>query len=114
MAGPASISEIDVSGVPTAFDESVVLLDVREHDEWGRGHAVGARHIPMGEVPARIAEIDPGATLFVVCHLGGRSLRVAHYLAQNGYEPINVTGGMQAWADAGRPVVTDDGGPGAV
>jgi rhodanese-related sulfurtransferase len=105
---------VDVSGVPTAFDGSVVLLDVREHDEWGRGHAAGAQHIPMGEVPARMAEIDPGATLYVVCHLGGRSLRVARYLAQNGYEPINVTGGMQAWADAGRAVVTDDGGPGAV
>jgi rhodanese-related sulfurtransferase len=114
MTGPASIREVDVSAVPNEFDESVVLLDVREHDEWDRGHAAGARHIPMGEVPARLAEIDPGATLFVVCHLGGRSMRVARYLAQNGYEPINVSGGMQAWSDAGRPVVTDGGGPGAV
>ena len=114
MTGPASIREADVSDVPTVFDESVLLLDVREHDEWDRGHAAGARHIPMGEVPARLAEIDPGATLFVVCHLGGRSLRVARYLAQNGYEPINVSGGMQAWSDAGRPVVTDDGSPGTV
>lgn len=103
-----------MSGVPTAFDESVVLLDVRENDEWERGHAAGAQHIPMGEVPARISEIDRDATLFVVCHLGGRSMRVARYLAQNGYEPINVGGGMQAWADAGRPVVTDAGGRGAV
>ena len=114
MAGPASIQEIDVSGVPAAFDGSVVLLDVRENDEWDRGHAAGAHHIPMGEVPARMAEIDPGATLYVVCHLGGRSMRVAQYLAQNGYQPINVSGGMQAWADAGRPVVTDGGGQGAV
>ena len=68
----------------------------------------------MGEVPARLAEIDPGAKLFVVCHLGGRSMRVAKYLAVNGYAPINVNGGMQAWADAGRPVVTDGGGVGAV
>jgi len=114
MAGPASIREVDVSGVPTAFDESVVLLDVRENDEWDRGHAAGAQHIPMGEVPARMAEIDPEATLFVVCHLGGRSMRVARYLAQNGYQPINVSGGMQAWSDAGRPVFTDSGGPGTV
>ncbi|WNG92718.1 rhodanese-like domain-containing protein [Mycobacterium sp. ITM-2016-00318] len=114
MAGPASIREVDVSGVPTAFDESVVLLDVRENDEWDRGHAAGAQHIPMGEVPARMAEIDQEATLFVVCHLGGRSMRVARYLAQNGYQPINVSGGMQAWSDAGRPVVTDGGGPGTV
>ena len=68
----------------------------------------------MSEVPARIGEIDPGAKLFVVCQLGGRSLRVARYLAQNGYAPINVNGGMQAWADAGRSVVTDGGGAGTV
>lgn len=109
-----SVQQVEVAEVPTTFDESVVLLDVREHDEWQRGHAAGARHIPMGEVPARIGEIDPGAKLFVVCHLGGRSLRVAHYLAQHGYTPVNVSGGMQAWADAGRPVITPDGGVGTV
>jgi rhodanese-related sulfurtransferase len=108
------VQQVDVSDVPTTFDESVVLLDVREDDEWQRGHAAGARHIPMGEVPARIAEIDADAKLFVVCHLGGRSMRVAQYLAQNGYAPVNVNGGMQAWADAGRPLVTDAGGVGTV
>lgn len=108
------VQQVQVSDVPLAFGGSVVLLDVREDDEWQRGHAAGAQHIPMNEVPARIGEIDPGATLFVVCHLGGRSQRVASYLAQNGYAPINVSGGMQAWADAGRPVVTDSGGVGTV
>ena len=114
MGSPASIREVGVADVPTAFDESVVLLDVREDDEWQRGHAAGALHIPMREVPARIGEIDADATLFVVCHLGGRSLRVAQYLAQNGYTPVNVSGGMQAWADSGRPVVTDGGGVGTI
>ena len=109
-----AIGQVEVSDVPRTFDPSIVLLDVRENDEWQRGHAAGAQHIPMGEVPARLAEIDPDAKLFVVCHLGGRSLRVAKYLARNGYAPINVNGGMQAWADAGRPVVTDGGGVGAV
>jgi rhodanese-related sulfurtransferase len=86
---------------------SVQQVDVSDH-------AAGAQHIPMGEVPARMAEIDPGATLYVVCHLGGRSMRVAQYLAQNGYEPRNVSGGMQAWVEAGRSVVTDTGGTGIV
>jgi rhodanese-related sulfurtransferase len=104
----------DVADVPVTFDESTVLLDVREDDEWQRGHAAGALHIPMGDVPARIGEIDANATLYVVCHAGGRSLRVAQYLARNGYEPINVDGGMLSWAGAGRPVVTDDGGVGSV
>jgi rhodanese-related sulfurtransferase len=50
----------------------------------------------------------------VVCAGGGRSLRVAQYLARNGFEPTNVQGGMLAWAGAGRPVVTDDGAAGTV
>jgi rhodanese-related sulfurtransferase len=108
------VAQVDIADVPTTFDSSVVLLDVREDDEWARGHAPGARHIPMGEVPARLAELDADARLFVICHVGGRSQRVAQYLAQHGYKPANVSGGMLAWAGAGRAVVTDDGGIGAV
>lgn len=78
------------------------------------GHAPGAQHIPMGQVPSRIREIDADATLFVVCQAGGRSRRVAQYLARNGYTPVNVSGGMLAWAGAGRPVVTDDGTTGVI
>jgi rhodanese-related sulfurtransferase len=110
----SEVSEADVTDVPVTFDESVVLLDVREDDEWQRGHAPGAQHIPMGDVPARISEVDTDAKLFVVCAAGGRSMRVAQYLARNGYEPINVSGGMLSWASAGRPVVTDDGAAGTV
>jgi rhodanese-related sulfurtransferase len=113
-ASEDGVGEADVAEVPTSFDGSVILLDVREDDEWQRGHAEGARHIPMGDVPARMGEIDADATLYVVCHAGGRSMRVAQYLARNGFDPINVTGGMLAWAGAGRPVVTDDGAAGTV
>ncbi len=108
------VGEAQITDVPATFDQSVVLLDVREDDEWQRGHAEGAQHIPMGDVPARIGEIDMDATLYVVCHAGGRSQRVAQYLARNGYEPINVAGGMLAWTEAGRTVVTDDGAAGTV
>lgn len=108
------VAQADIAAVPTVFGDTVVLLDVREDDEWQRGHAAGAQHIPMGDVPARMAEIDPDAELFVVCHAGGRSLRVANYLARNGYTPTNVDGGMLAWVGAGRPVITDDGNPGSV
>ncbi|MCZ8381328.1 rhodanese-like domain-containing protein [Mycobacterium sp. CPCC 205372] len=108
------VAQADVAQLPEAFDDSVILLDVREDDEWQRGHAAGARHIPMGDVPSRLADIDPGARLYVVCHAGGRSQRVAQYLVRNGYQAANVSGGMLAWAGAGRPVVTDDGGVGTV
>lgn len=113
-ASEGDVAEADVAEVPVTFDESVILLDVREDDEWQRGHAAGARHIPMGDVPARMGELDSDATLYVVCHAGGRSMRVAQYLARNGFDPVNVSGGMLAWAGAGRDVVTDDGAAGTV
>jgi rhodanese-related sulfurtransferase len=108
------IPQADVAGLPAEFGAAATLLDVREDDEWQRGHAPGAQHIPMGDVPARIDEIDVDKPLYVICHAGGRSQRVSQYLQRNGYEPINVDGGMLAWNDAGRPVVTDDGVEGTV
>lgn len=111
--GPG-VAATDVSGLPSVFGPDTVLLDVREDDEWRRGHAADAQHIPMGQVPARLDEIDRDAEVYVICHVGGRSLRVAQFLQQHGYRPINVDGGMLAWASAGRPVITDDGGPGSV
>jgi rhodanese-related sulfurtransferase len=108
------IAQTDVADLPAEFGPAAVLLDVREIDEWRQGHAAGAQHIPMGEVPARVNEIDPEAKLYVVCKAGGRSQKVAQYLAGNGYAPVNVSGGMLAWANAGRPVVTDDGSPGSI
>jgi rhodanese-related sulfurtransferase len=113
MDDDSVVTHIDIADVPTEFGPSAVLLDVRD-DEWERGHAPGAQHIPMGDVPARMGEIDTEAQLFVICHAGGRSLRVAQYLARNGFEPVNVDGGMLSWAGAGRSVVTDGGGVGSV
>jgi rhodanese-related sulfurtransferase len=108
------VAQAQIVDVPSTFDGPVVLLDVREDDEWQRGHAPGAQHIPMGQVPSRIGEISADAKLFVVCQAGGRSQRVAQYLARNGYTPVNVSGGMLAWAGAGRPVITDDGATGVI
>jgi rhodanese-related sulfurtransferase len=108
------VAQAEIGEVPPTFEGRAVLLDVREDDEWQRGHAPGAQHIPMGQIPTRLNEIDPNADLFVVCQAGGRSQRVARYLAGNGYAPVNVVGGMLAWAGAGRPVVTDSGDAGVV
>lgn len=109
-----AVPQAEIGEVPTSFGEDVVLLDVREDDEWQRGHAPGAQHIPMGDVPTRMAEIDTDAQLYVICHSGGRSARVAQYLARNGYEPINVSGGMLAWAHAGRPLEAGSGEAGSL
>ncbi|MBO0679807.1 rhodanese-like domain-containing protein [Mycolicibacterium sp. S2-37] len=108
------VPQVAVSELPSAFDGAKVLLDVREPDEWLRGHAPDATHVPMGEVPARVGDLETDTEYFVVCHGGGRSQRVAAYLVRNGYRAANVSGGMLAWAEAGRPVVTDGGDQGSV
>jgi rhodanese-related sulfurtransferase len=59
------VAQAQIVDVPSTFDGSVVLLDVRADDEWQRGHAPGAQHIPMGQVPTR-----------------------------NGYARVNISGGM--------------------
>ena len=100
---------------PAQVEATAYLLDVREPDEWTAGHAPGAHHLPMMEVPARIAEIPADADVVVVCRSGGRSAQVTAYLMQHGWENVrNLAGGMGAWQDAGREVVSEDGQPGRV
>lgn len=108
------VPQIQVTALPTEFGAGAVLLDVREDDEWQQGHAPGAVHIPMGDIPARMGELDTEPELYVICHSGGRSHRVCEYLQRNGYDAMNVDGGMLAWAQAGRPMISPSGGPGAI
>jgi rhodanese-related sulfurtransferase len=96
-------------------EPNVFLLDVREPDEWAAGHAPDAHHIPMMEVPARVAEIPADADVVVVCRSGGRSGQVVGYLMNQGWDNLrNLDGGMRAWAAAGRDMVSEDGQPARV
>ena len=93
---------------------TITLLDVREPDEWDLGHAPGAVHIPLAELPLRFGDLDLDADLYVICRGGGRSETAVRYLETVGVEAGVVDGGMIAWASADRPVVRPDGSPGAV
>jgi molybdopterin/thiamine biosynthesis adenylyltransferase/rhodanese-related sulfurtransferase len=82
-----------------AQGEELVLIDVREPYEWSSGHIENARHIPMQQIPQRIAEIPRDAEVVMICRSGGRSAQVQHYLAQQGFTRVkNLVGGMQRWA----------------
>jgi rhodanese-related sulfurtransferase len=103
--------EVPTVTVPDVSDDAY-LLDVREDDEWTAGHAPGAHHLPMMQVPARLAEIPTDTDVVVVCRSGGRSGNVVSYLTGQGWDNVrNLDGGMQSWAAAGRAVVRDDGQP---
>jgi rhodanese-related sulfurtransferase len=101
----SQVPSVSVDGL----SDTVVLLDVREPDEWAAGHAVGAVHVPMAEVPARLADLPQDADVVVVCHSGGRSSRATGWLTQHGYPCRNLTGGMVAYAAAGLPLESDTG-----
>ncbi|HUY29239.1 MAG TPA: rhodanese-like domain-containing protein [Candidatus Binataceae bacterium] len=86
--------------------EEVFVLDVREPAEIALARFPGATHIAMGEIPARIGELDPKRETVVVCHHGIRSAQVAMYLARNGFERIlNLAGGINAWSLEADPAV---------
>lgn len=83
-----------------------VLLDVREHEEIEVAAVPGATHIPMGEIPTRLAELDREAEIVVMCHHGMRSLRVATFLQGQGYSHVkNLSGGIDAWSNSVDPRV---------
>ncbi|HET9729477.1 MAG TPA: rhodanese-like domain-containing protein [Acidimicrobiia bacterium] len=94
--------------------EHVVLLDVREAREWEGGHAPGATWIPMADVPNARFQLPINRRIACICRSGQRSARAASELVQMGFDAVNVTGGMRAWAAHGLPVVRDDGSPGEV
>ena len=95
-------------------DGGAVLLDVREPHEWQAGHAPRARHIPLGQLARRAAELPERRAVVTVCRSGARSVRAAVLLARQGREVSNLAGGMRAWARAGLPVVARGGGAGRV
>jgi len=77
----------------------VVLLDVREPDEVVFVRIPGSVHIPMGEIPGRLHELDPDKEIIVYCHLGVRSMHVANFLAQRDFAQVaSLAGGIDAWA----------------
>lgn len=106
-----SIPTVTVDQIPAELPAGVTLLDVREPMEWASGHAPDAVHVPMQEVPARLAELPTDGQLVVVCKVGGRSAQVVGYLVQNGFDAINLDGGMLEWHAAGRPMVSETGEP---
>lgn len=98
-----SIPEISVGDLPP----NAVLLDVREDDEWAAGRAPTAVHVPMTQLAERLGEVPEGDPVYVICRSGGRSARVTAYLNSQGWDSVNVTGGMGSWAAAGKPMDAD-------
>ena len=87
-----------------AHDPPVHLLDVREHEEWLRGHLPGARHLCKGIIERDIEDMvpDTGAEIVLYCGGGFRSALAADALRKMGYTRVaSMAGGWRAWTEAG-------------
>jgi len=102
----ADVGAIDPVALKRRLDDGddVLILDVREPNEVFVAPFPGAMHIPMGEIPSRVSELDPERETVVVCHHGVRSAQVAIYLARLGFEHVlNLSGGIDAWSETADP-----------
>lgn len=84
--------------------EKLLLLDVREPEEVAIVRIDGAVHIPMGDIPARVQELDPATDIVVYCHHGMRSANVVAFLRNRDFPSVaNLDGGIDAWAASVDP-----------
>ena len=101
------VREVDVNQTLERMKAGARLIDVREDNEWARGHARGAAHMGRGIIERDIeTEIpDHAAQLILYCGGGYRSALAADNLQRMGYTNVySLAGGWKAWKDAGAPV----------
>jgi rhodanese-related sulfurtransferase len=106
------VKETNVPDVKRRMDtgEKLILVDVREDNEWAKGHLPGAVHMGKGVIERDIEQQvpDTGTKLVLYCGGGFRSALVADNLQKMGYTNVeSMDGGWRAWTEAGLPTVRD-------
>jgi rhodanese-related sulfurtransferase len=104
-SGPASAA-ISVRDLKAKLDarEPIVLIDVRQPEEFKSGHVAGARSLPLPTLATRLDELAKDAAIHCICLSGGRSQAACELLQRQGFTNVtNVVGGMGAWQQAGLP-----------
>ena len=99
------IGEISVSELAPLLVNGAVLIDVREADEYAAGHVPTAISIPLSTVQDRVDEFRHDVTVYVICQVGGRSMRACQYLADFDIDNlVNIAGGTSGWLALGNAV----------
>lgn len=87
--------------------EKAIVIDVCEPDEFARGHVIGAKNLPLGQLEDKLAQIvkSKSAQVVMVCQVGARSARAAATARKLGFENVkSLAGGLKAWQAASMPV----------
>ena len=106
-SGPSipTISPRDAWERYTSAPRDTILIDVREAWEFSRGHAKGARNIPLSAFTRRLKEIPTGKHALLICQSGHRSMQAARMLTAHGYERVtNISGGTAVWRMSQLPM----------
>jgi rhodanese-related sulfurtransferase len=100
-------SQVGTAEATRLINDDALVLDVREDKEWSEGHIPNAKHIPLGQLSGRLAELDKykGKPIVVNCRSGNRSNTACRSLKKAGFEHAhNLAGGIIAWEETGLPV----------
>jgi adenylyltransferase/sulfurtransferase len=102
------VPTITATELKTKIDrqDKFVLVDVRERFEYDIGRIPGSKLIPLGELPARLSELDSADEIVLHCKVGGRSAKALRILQEAGFRKLNnLQGGITSWSDEVDPSV---------
>jgi rhodanese-related sulfurtransferase len=95
------MTEVAPRVLEDALAQGAIVVDVREPSEFATGSVPGARNIPFGELRGRVYELPRGATVYLLCANGARSLDAVPFMRAVGFDAWSVSGGMWAWLHSG-------------
>jgi rhodanese-related sulfurtransferase len=90
-------------------EDSAQVVDVREGYERDAGYVTGTRHVELAQLATVAQELDPERPVIFQCRVGGRSLMAAQAFRRAGFDAYSMAGGVQQWAEEGRPLTPDGG-----
>lgn len=100
------IEEITVDELQKLGSKDILVIDVREEEEFLEIRAAGAILLPLGQVPENIETLPKNEKFYIICASGNRSMVACEFLRDRGYSPVNIVGGTKAWMSAGNDVIT--------
>jgi len=109
VAADAIETEIAPPRAEELIASGAVVIDVRRRYEWDGGRLAGARHIEMNELAPAAESVPRDRPVLFYCRGGNRSAMAVEAFREAGFEAYNIAGGLQAWADSGRPLDPEDG-----
>ncbi len=96
-----------VASVVIQQNPIIAILDVRTPEEFAQGHLQGATLVPVQSLEETLPQLSPlkGAKIIVYCHSGNRSAVASRLLADHGFIPLNMEGGITAWQEEALPII---------